>query len=213
VTATAIENILLFPSPAAPDLGCFVRRKHGFEVNEFDRNIHVELNPSIDFHPTYHQLYIRVQCSHAGHFQRALVKMATDLTIPGPILENFPPDLVLGGDFHPGPSDWLRLPVQSGQRFYFVFGQHRDPGGGQWQSDRLVGHSYDIYENGTLSTVKYDDTGQDRDFDDLVLEAAIVGRRSWGLLADAVDQAAVIKAVQESGLSGVRERLHRGKTD
>lgn len=213
MSVSAIENVLVFPNPLTPDLGCFVRRKHGFEVNEFDRNIHVELNPSIDFHPTHHQLYVRVQCSHAGHFQRALVKTTTDLTIPGPVLEHFPPDLVLGGDFHPRPSDWVRLPVQSGQRFYFVFGQHRDPAGGSWQSDALVGHSYDIYENGTLSTIKYDDTGQDRDFDDLVLEAAIVGRRSWRDILQAVDQAAVIEAVEKEGLRTARERLYDGEPD
>jgi hypothetical protein len=213
MSSPVLENILLFPNPDVPDLGCFVRRKHGFESNEFERNIHTELNPSVDFHPSHHQLYFRVQCSHAGHFQRALVKMTTDLSIPGPLLENFPPDFVLGGDFHPQPTNWFKFPTQSGERFYWFFGQHRDPAGGAWQSDKLNGHSYDIYENGTLSTIKYDDTGGDKDFDDLVIEAAVVGRRSWRDILQAVDQARITELVTKEGLGGVRERRYDPNAD
>jgi hypothetical protein len=89
--------------------------------------------------------------------------MTTDATIPPPILENFPPNFVLGKDYTPHPSDWSRFPTQSGQRLYWFFGQRRDPATTVWQPDALVGHSYDIYENVTLSTVQYDDTGGDRD--------------------------------------------------
>jgi hypothetical protein len=213
MSTSILENILLFANPDVPDLGCFVRRKHGFEVNEFDHNIHVELNPSIDFHPTHHQVYFRVQCGHAGFFQRALVKMTSDLSIPGPLLEHFPPDFVLGGDFRPRPSDWFKFPTQSGERFYWFFGQHRDPSGTTWASDALNGHTYDIYENGTLSTIKYDDTGGDRDFDDFVLEAAVVARRSWRDIVQAVDQAKITELVTKEGLTGVRERRFDGKLD
>jgi hypothetical protein len=214
MSSPVLENILLFPNPDVPDLGCFVRRKHGFESNEFERNIHTELNPSVDFHPSHHQLYFRVQCSHAGHFQRALVKMTTDLSIPGPLLEHFPPDFVLGGDFHPRPSDWFKFPTQSGERFYWFFGQHRaTTAGAAWQSDKLNGHSYDIYENGTLSTIKFDDTGSDKDFDDFVLEAAVVGRRSWRDIVQAVDQAKITELVQKEGLDRVRERRYDAKAD
>jgi hypothetical protein len=103
-----IENILLFPSPSVPDLGCFVRRKHDLELDEGFQNIHVELNPSIDFNPPFHQLYFRVMCGQAGFFQRCLVYMTTDLSIPPPILVNFPPDVILGGDSTPRPSDWFK---------------------------------------------------------------------------------------------------------
>ena len=213
MSASVLENILLFPNPDVPDLGCFVRRKHELEVNEFERNLHVELNPSIDFHPNHHQVYFRVMCGHAGFFQRALVKMTADLSVPGPILEHFPPDFVLGGDFRPRPSDWFKFPTQSGQRFYWFFGQHRDPAGSTWASDALVGHTYDIYENGTLSTIKYDDTGGDRDFDDFVLEAAVVGRRSWGDLVQAIDQAEITELVAKKGLGAVRDRIYTEKPD
>jgi hypothetical protein len=68
-----LESISLFPTPNAPDLGCFVRRKHELEIEESFNNIHLELNPSIDFNPRYHQLYFRVTCGEAAFFQRCLV--------------------------------------------------------------------------------------------------------------------------------------------
>lgn len=164
----------LFPNPATPDLGCFVRRKHGLEIEPF--NIHVEFAPSIDQATPSQQLYFRVKCGEAAFHQRALVFMTTDASIPGPILQQFPPDWILGGDHRPFPSDWFRLPSQTGQRLYWFFGQHRDPNGGAWRPDAFVGHSYDIYERGTLSHVQFDDTGGDRDMDDFILEVALVKR-------------------------------------
>lgn len=73
-------------------------------------------------------------------------------------------------------------------------------------------HSYDIYENGTLSTVQYDDTGADRDFNDFVLEVAIVGRRSWVNLPNAPAQAAVNRKIEKEGIPRLRSLLDkRGK--
>ena len=203
-----LETISLFPNPNAPDLGCFVRRKHGLELDEEGaHNVHVDLNPSIDFNPRYHQCYFRIICGEAAFFQRCFVYMTTDLTIPPPILEQFPPQFILGGEYTPHPSDWFKFPTQSGQRFYWFFGQHRDPNGGLWAPDALVGHSYDIYENGTLSTVHYDDTGGDRDLDDLELEVAIVGRRSWIDVIQATEQASINRSQEERILKGVRARM------
>lgn len=206
-----IESILQFPNPNTPDLGCFVRRKHEFEIDsDVDfQNVHTEFNPSIDFGPLYHQTYFRVMCGEAAFFQRCLVFMTTDLSIPPPVLQNFPPNFVLGGDFTPRPSEWFHFPTQRGERFYWFFGQHRNPATTTWHADAAVGHSYDIYENGTLSIVRYDDTGGDRDFNDLVLEVAIVGRASWGLVTQAVDQAAVNKVIQKKGLPKLQELLKK----
>jgi hypothetical protein len=208
----SIESVLLFPNLAAPDLGCFVRRKHELEVNPLDRNIHVEFVPSIDFQPEYHQTYFRIVCGEAGFFQRCLVYMTTSLDIPGPILEHFPPDWVLGGDYRPHPSDWLKYPTQHGERFYWFFGQNRNPLGGSWQADALVGHTYDIYENGVLSTVHFDDTGVDRDMDDLVLEVAVVGRRSWLDLVQASDQEAVNEEFKKAALPKLVERREHDRS-
>jgi hypothetical protein len=209
-----IESIFDFPNPNTPDLGCFVRRKHEFQTDsDVDfQNVHVEFNPSIDFSPSHHQMYFRVMCGEAAFFQRCLVYMTVNTQIPPPVLQNFPPDFVLGGDYTPRPSEWNRYPTQSGERFYWFFGQHRNPATSTWQADALVGHSYDIYENGTLSIVRYDDTGGDRDFNDLVLEVAIVGRRSWGLLVQAKDQAVVNTKIKKQGLPKLRALLkQRGK--
>ena len=172
----------LFPfySPATPDLGCFVERKHGLETYGF----HVYGEPSpwrivgdqlvfLD-----HQCYFRVACGKAGHFQRCFVHMrGANASITDVI--NMPPEFVLGGDFRPYPSDWLKYPVQQQGRTYFFSGHHRNPAGGSWQWDDAVGHTYDIYDNGTLATVRWDDTGEDNDFDDFVVEVAVVRRHRF----------------------------------
>jgi hypothetical protein len=208
-----LESILQFPNPAAPDLGCFVRRKHEFQTDpDVDfLNVHVEFNPSIDFSPRHHQTYFRVTCGEAAFFQRGLVHMTTNAQLPPSVIQNFPPDFVLGGDHTPHPSDWNRYPTQTGERFYWFFGQHRNPSTTNWQADALVGHSYDIYENGTLSIVRYDDTGGDRDFNDFVLEVAIVGRQSWGDLVQAIDQVSVNKKIEKQGLPKLQALLKKRK--
>jgi len=193
----------LFPNPATPDLGCFVRRKHEIEIEPF--NIHVEFAPSIDLPVPTQQVYFRVLCGKAAFFQRALVFMTVDASVPGPILQQFPPDWVLGGDFPPHPSDWLRFPAQTGQRFYWFFGQHRNPAAGPWTPDSFVGHTYDIHDNGTLSTVHYDDTGGDRDMNDLILEVAVVKRKE-PVIAQAEGQLEVNARFERDLLPRLRER-------
>jgi hypothetical protein len=202
-----IEAITLFPNPAAPDLGCFVRRKHGLQTDDDYQNIHVEFNPSIDFAPEYHQLYFRVMCGSAGFYQRCLVYMTNDAQLPPSVLLSRPPDWVLGGDYTPHPSDWLKYPTQRGTRLYWFFGQHRNPAGGSWQADALVGHAYDIYENGTLSTVYFDDTGGDRDLNDLILEVALVGRRSWIDLIQAESQEAANARFKKTALTKLKRAM------
>jgi hypothetical protein len=66
-----------------------------------------------------------------------------------------------------------------------------------------------VYENGTLSIVRYDDTEGDRDFNDLVLEVAIVGRRSWGDIIQAENQAAVDEKIKKEGLPRLRALLKK----
>ena len=114
-----IESISIFSTPHTPDLGCFVRRKHEFETDQdVDfQNVHTELNPSIDFSPFYHQTYFRVMCGNAAFFQRSLVYMTTDTSIPPPMLQNFPPAFVLGGDYTPLPSDWYHSRPRAAKGF------------------------------------------------------------------------------------------------
>ena len=202
-----IESISLFPNPDTPDLGCFIRRKHELQIDDGFHNIHVELSPSIDFAPQYHQLYFRVMCGQAAFFQRCFVYMRPDLSIPPPLLTAFPPDWILGGDYTPRPSDWQRYPTQAGTRFYFFIGQNRNPNSASWAADAIVAHTYDIYENGTLSRVQYDDAGGDQDLNDFILEVAVVGRRSWELVAQALDQEEINRRVAEEGLPRLKSLL------
>lgn len=203
------ESISNFPNLNVPDLGRFVRRKHDLEIEELSLNIHTVFNPSIDFHPQYHQLYFRVAWGRAAFFQRCLVYMTTDLSIPAVNLIARPADWILGGEYTPRPSDWQKYPTQSGDRYYWFFGQHRNPSGGSWTADVLFGHTYDIYENGTLSTIHYDDTGGDQDADDFVLEAAIVGRQSWQELVQARDQEDINERYTREGLPKLKSRMYK----
>lgn len=170
-----------FYSPATPDLGCFVRKQHKFEVDA-DFFIWNEFPPyeMVGGLPRYipHQVYFRVKCGKAAFHQRISVWM-TPPNQPPPPLTGQPPDHVLGGAFTPSPSDWIRFPVQPGEKSYWFAGEHKAPEDSAWSRDAAVGHSFDVYDNGTLSTVGWDDTGGDRDFDDLVMEVAVVYRRKF----------------------------------
>jgi hypothetical protein len=205
-----VESIALFPNPNTPDLGCFVRRKHGFETDpDVDcENLHLDFSPSIDFSPPYHQTYFRVSCGDTSFFQRCLVYMTTAAILPSE-QEDSPPNFILGGDYTPYPSDWSRFPTQAGTRIYWFFGQFSNPATQLWLPDALVRHSYDIYENGTLSTVQYSDLGARGEFDDFVLEVAIVGRRSWANLPKAPEQAKTNRIIQEKGIPRLVSLLNR----
>ncbi|KAA3643877.1 MAG: hypothetical protein DWQ07_17325 [Chloroflexi bacterium] len=130
--------------------------------------------------------------------------------MPPANLSLLPPDWILGGEYTPRPSDWSRYPTQSGARYYWFFGQHRDPAVEGWQADAQVGHIYDIFENGTLSTVHYDDTGADRDNNDLVLQVAVVGRRSWRDLVQAENQLVANEQFTKLALSELQEKYGGG---
>lgn len=124
-----------------------------------------------------HQVYFRVKCGKAAHHQRVNVWMRPELDPL--IFAGIDPDHVLGGDFRPYPSDWVKYPPQRFNQTYWFRGEHRDPAGGDWQPDASAGHSFDIYDNGTLSTAGWDDTGTVRDFNDITVEVAVVHRRLY----------------------------------
>jgi hypothetical protein len=164
-------------TPNTPDLGCFTQNKHGFEV---DANFFMWAEPppfDADFNYIPHQAYFRVKCGKAADYQRCNVWMRNSWD-PIQVLAS-PPDYTLGGDFRPYPSDWQKFPPQSGPMVYWFGGEHRDPASANWEWDTAVGHSFDLYDNGTMSTVGFDDTGEDMDMNDLTLEVAIVYRRDY----------------------------------
>jgi hypothetical protein len=195
-----------FPDFATPDLGCLIRRKHELEVEPGNVGIHVEFVPSIDFAPQYHQTYFRIKCGDAGFFERCAVYRTNDLTDPLPLQ----PDFVLGGDKPVYATDWLRYPAFSAQSIYWFFGEYRNPAEQSWRLDSLVAHTYDIYENGTLSTVHYDDTGADNDLNDMILEIAIVGRKQI-IFKPAIGQEAATEIFKKQVMPRIQEELARVK--
>ena len=62
-----------------------------------------------------------------------------------------------------------------------------------------------------MSIVRYDDTGGDKDFNDFVLEVAIVGRTSWADLVQAIDQVSVSKKIEKQGLPKLQALLKKRK--
>lgn len=134
-----------------------------------------------------------------------------DFSIPGPILEHQQPDFVLGGDQHVYATDWMRYPVSSAESYYWFFGQCRNPAQQQWQPDLVVAHIYDIYENGTLSTVHYDDAGGDNDLNDMILEIAIVGRKPIRIFDPVVGQKASAEIFKKQAMPRIRGELARIK--
>jgi hypothetical protein len=172
----------LFPwfiTPATPDLGCFVRNKHPFEF-DWDFFLWNEFSPweasSGEIIP--HQVYFRVKCGKAAFHQQVRVWMTPANSDPPPLI-GLPPDHVLGGAFAPMPSDWQKFAVRTSDTWYWFAGEHKPPQETAWRRDAAVGHSFDLYDNGTLSTVGWDDTGGDRDFNDYILEVAVVYRRNF----------------------------------
>jgi len=207
-----IEYPNFFPDFATPDLGCFVRSKHELEIEEGNANYHIEYAPSIDFAPEYHQTYFRIKCGNAAFYQRCGVHRTSQFdNIPPFIIENRVPDFVLGGDKPVYATDWLRYPVSSGWWYYWFFGQYRNPAEQQSRADSLVAHSYDIYENGTLSEVHYDDTGGDRDLNDMILEVAIVGRRPINVFEPVIGQDSATEIFKKQGMPRIQEEIAKVK--
>lgn len=177
-------------SSNTPDLGCLVRNEHPFEL-DYEFHIWEELSPIIQ---GPHQVYFRIMCGEAAFYQRCHVYMSDMWVPPG-----WPGDALLGGDMTPRPSDWEKFPVQARSRRYFFHGEHRNPAAQTWSRDAAVGHSYDIYENGTLSRVGWDDTGGDMDLNDLIVEVAVVRRRRFfdDVVIAEIDEVALARFTDE----------------
>jgi hypothetical protein len=80
--------------------------------------------------------------------------------------------LLLGGAHPPATSPWRTFGPSAESKVYWFFGQHS--AAGVWTPDAGVGHIFDLYTSGTMSYVRFDDTGKDRDFDDYMLEIAVL---------------------------------------
>ena len=162
----------MWPTPNTPDLGCFKRREHGLQPDDGGQ-FWTAVSPTDDIgDPAYpHQTYARVVCGKSRDFQRCPVWMLDYFELP-------PPDWFLGGDHPAAPSDWTKFPPQESTKLYLFRGQYRSSGG-PWVGDTYSGHSFDLYDFGSLSTVVFANTAADLSLKDFVLEIAIVDRTAY----------------------------------
>lgn len=204
-----LRDMFPFWSPDVPDLGCLISRKHGLE--SYDFYVWGEPAPWNANGIITHQTYARVICGEAAYFQRArAVMLSGSSSMIDAVFAT--PDFVLGGNFRPYPSDWVKWPVQSDNRIYWFVGEHRNPATTTWQRDAMVGHTFDIYERGTLSTVHFDDTGGDRDLDDFILEVAVVRRRRFfDVLEGVAYPKADIKSFEEKDYPKLRDAIREDR--
>jgi hypothetical protein len=194
-------------TPDTPDLGAFRQHKHGFEDDGGDF-LWCEFAPWewVNGQPHWipHQTYVRIKNGEAAFHQRVSAWMVPE-GAPPPLFQGLPPAFVLGGDHPPWPSDWVKFPVQTTPHDYWLFGENRNPAQPNWQRDTAVGHSFDLFANGTLSTVGWDDSAGDRDFNDLVVEVAVVYRRNyWSVFDEIRLEAEAIRAFEKSALPKLR---------
>jgi hypothetical protein len=207
-TAPSISSELMFPTPDTPDLGCLIQQVHPFE-KDFDFHMWSEESPVLQGD---HQVYFRVKCGEAGFYQRCAVYMSDGFVPPGTPITATLAGSMLGGEFRPRPSDWRKFPAQQVARQYWFHGEYRNPAAPGWHRDEMVGHSLDLYENGTLSTVGWDDTGTDEDLNDHVVEVASVNRTGyfWWLDPAVIDEAEVEAFAQTTHALYQDRHRHRG---
>jgi hypothetical protein len=148
-----------------PGLGRFVR-------NEFD-NILAGVNVYRIWLEGHHQVHYRVAGGESGLWQRCVVyvRNAPPANTPLPA-GNI--DLILGGEFWATPTGWSAFEPHSGTYTYYWGGAYHKDGGWHWDSG--VRERKDVYANGIVWTLNYDDTGDHPDYNDYTIEVACV----WG---------------------------------
>lgn len=185
MTSTSLN---LFHNPATPDLGCFVRQVQ-LDVVAPPFNVHAIWVPNPFFPSSRHQTYFRIVCGKTDVFQRLLVYKTPGLDVEPESTDQ--PDWILGGDYPPRPSEWVRYSPSSGACVYWFFGQHRQPPSElvlnartlttadlltPWTLDDNNATTIDLYDNGMLTTIGFSDGVGDNRFNDLVVEVALVNR-------------------------------------
>ncbi|MCW3074590.1 MAG: peptidase astacin [Flaviaesturariibacter sp.] len=113
-----------------------------------------------------HRLYIRIRGGNADFFQRCIVLLRSG-QVSTPVGDA---DLVLGGG-RPAPGSWHALPVQSGGTTYFIGGQYHNNG---WLWDTSVQVRREQYEHGVYYTFGFNDMSGEADFNDHIVEVAVV---------------------------------------
>lgn len=154
-----------------PHLGALVQRTTDLEESPF-QNMHAVTAPMDDTGKVVpHQVFFRVLVGRAKDWQACLVQRTQDWS---DVPDGSAPDWVLGGPWPPRQTDWLQYPATDRPAVYWFTGLHRQPDEDTWLPDAFVGHTLDTYENGSMSTLYYDDNAGDLDADDLIVEVAVV---------------------------------------
>ena len=195
-------ELTTFETPDVPDLGVFVGHVHGFEQGG-SAFIWNEFPPFEDGVVVPHQLYARLVGGEALFHQRIYCWFSEPGEAPPPFTGK-PPLFVLGGG-PAAPSQWVKFPVRQGDTGYWFAGEHLRPGESSWRRDTGVRHRFDRYQNGTLSTVVWEDAA-DADFNDLVMEVAVVFRRNYFRFIDLFELSEQEERVIREWLEADREK-------
>lgn len=186
-------------SPRTPHLGTHVRREREFTESP-TRNMYAVSAPTDDDGRVVpHQVFFRVLVGRAENWQACLVQRTRDRA---QVPDGSAPDWVLGGARPTRQTDWLQYaPTDAFGRYWFT-GVHRVHDGEDWRPDIFVGYTRDAFEQGTLTTIYYDDTAGDLDADDLVIEVAVVRLPSFEPIRAGAEQAEIAKEVSDTLRAG-----------
>lgn len=122
-----------------------------------------------------HQLFVRIRGGIASLPQRCLVYMRRGL-LGGELIGE--PNLSLGGAV-PRPGHWVSLPAQNGETTYYVGSQYNLNG---WKRAGGVHVRREAHTNGFYYTLGFDDIPEQVDYNNHVIEVAVMLRR--GLVKD-----------------------------
>lgn len=139
-----------------PDLGYWISRRHEYQIEQ-GLNIYAESNED----PV--EICFRTAGSEAALRQKCAIYLTQSwFPIPNPTAQQ--PAYALDES----SRAWKTFGRHPGFTAYWFFGYHsRD---GNWLPNTAIAHMTDVYSNGLLTTVYFEDTGAGGDFNDLVIQ-------------------------------------------
>ncbi len=114
-----------------------------------------------------HKLYMRVRGGDAAFPQRCLAYIRNG-QFSEPLTGD--PDMVLGGGI-PSPGFWYAFPAQNSTMTYFIGGQYYN---NKWLLDTGVHVLRERYTNGLYYTFRFNDMPGNNDYNDFIIEVAVV---------------------------------------
>ncbi len=124
-----------------------------------------------------HRCMARVTGGDAALWQRVLIYRRNEQPRPSrewlTLALSEVPDMTLGGRIRPTPTDWMSFSLSDSSHWtYYFFGMHHKNGG--WNFDDAYKWEKIGHENGVRLPLHYNDTQEDADFDDFMIEHVIV---------------------------------------